>query len=662
MILLLSSKLVYAQYGESCVPVNFPETDNYLTEGTAYGYIKNNIDMKTYVSNACDIEGKDLKFCIRNENPVPDPCTEVTLSLDNSATLGSLSSNPDIGGNDLLKDIELKVELIDSSICLTMPTSRGHAPIICRAASDEVIEESLEEVCRIIADSCYEGNKSQSMVNFSGRAIQCLTESLDKVFYQYNTDCLPENTPEITILSPFPTFQEALKVAIRAALVLYAMVYGFKLVMNMEYASLNQISIFVAKIILVAYFAVGLGPLYFVQGKQTQHNGMTEVALPILTQLTSDFAEIVFSAAGSQGLCEFDRDKYEVGYEYYKMWDAIDCRIGYYLGMQLLYNIGSLLDDATSSGSSGGTGNSVDLGDPSTVDAAVDVLATPANLSFFSVMFGFFIAGNIIIVLAGIVFALFFISVILYFLTAYLVCLITLYVMAYISPIFITMALFERTKSYFDAWLRVTLSCTLQPAIIGGFIALLLTMYDSAIYGNCEFKRHDYSIADISFSTFELQSPDADSEECLESPGYKLMKYYTGSGWQSVHVILFDIKFIKDVLKLNTNLFYVLVFTFIFYYFMQSVNEFAADITSGARLSAVTASPTAFVDGAMKMASYARDSQQAMKDMAKNVAEGDKGKDGGDTKRGGIDKDSGGGGSGSSGGGDMISKAGGGGS
>ncbi|CAN7976171.1 unnamed protein product, partial [Ixodes persulcatus] len=74
------------------------------------------------------------------------------------------------------------------------------------------------------------------------------------------------------------------------------------------------------------------------------------------------------------------------------------------------------------------------------------------------------------------VFSVIFLSILLYFITHYLVCMITIYVMTYISPIFIPMALFTRTKAYFDGWLKVCISCALQPAVIAGFIALLITI------------------------------------------------------------------------------------------------------------------------------------------------------------------------------------------
>ena len=220
-------------------------------------------------------------------------------------------------------------------------------------------------------------------------------------------------------------------------------------------------------------------------------------------------------------------------------------------------------------------------------------------------MFGLFMAGQIVVVLMGLLFVVFFVSVLLYFMTAYLVCTITLYVMAYISPIFITMALFDRTKAYFDSWLKIVMSCTLQPAVIGGFIAILLTVYDSAIYGTCEFQRYDYTVGEINFSTFELREPTVDVEKCHASLGYKLMKYYLGQGWEKKIVILFEIPKINDYLNIALSLIYVMIYVFIFYFFIKTVSEFAADLTGGPSVASVTVSPNALIDKAIGLAQAA---------------------------------------------------------
>ncbi len=73
-----------------------------------------------------------------------------------------------------------------------------------------------------------------------------------------------------------------------------------------------------------------------------------------------------------------------------------------------------------------------------------------------------------------------------------------------------------------------------------------LTPADSAIYGNCEFQRHDYSSGEFTFSTFELRLPDAEVEKCEASLGYKLLRCYRGDGWEEKVFMIFTVTNLKD--------------------------------------------------------------------------------------------------------------------
>jgi type IV secretion system protein VirB6 len=597
MILLCADFARASTFGQTCSALPIIGSIDYLVQDTAYGFLRNNIDMKTYVTDGCSSGGSEFKFCIKNAIGSPEFCSKKTMRIGEKATLSSMNSNPDIGQNPMLKDIILEVKAIENEVCLMMPTSRGNMPLMCRdGKGEELAQEGEPGVCRSLASSCYDGErKSQSLLGFSGQAVHCIRDTLNKVFY-VGDEC-PRFNDDLTYtaLKPFPAFQDAMKMAVRAALILYVILYGFKVVMNGEYIFVDKVFMFVIKFLLVTYFAIGLGESSFESGKEVKHNGMTGYALPILVQFSTDLTDMVFAAGGSKGLCDFDASKYGSDYEFYKVWDAIDCRIGYYLGMQLMYNTGTMLKSISSTIADGFTvGNPADLGD--VVEEGVEALLAVGVLSFFPVIFGMFMSGQIVVVFLGILFVVFFISVVLYFITAYLICLITLYVMAYISPIFITMALFERTKGYFDSWLKIVISCTLQPAVIGAFIAIMLTVYDSAIYGNCEFQRHDYTLGDINFSTFELREPTIDVEKCRESLGFKLMKYYLGQGWEQKLTTLFEAPRINDYLNIGLSLIYVMIYVFVFYFFIKSVNEFAADLTGGPSVAAVTISPTSLVD------------------------------------------------------------------
>lgn len=593
-----------AYFGESCVQPPISDGSGYLASNTVYGLMQSSIDMDGH----CSVSGQLFRFCLMNADLAT--CTIIDLNLGDNVKLSDISTNPNLGGNPLLANLEMSVEIISGALCLVMPTSRGKMPLACRNyIPSSNAPADTGPVCRTLGNSCYDSKSmSQSLLSFSGTAVYCVRDTLDKLFYTGSECNSGEQELFFTLLNPFPAFQSAIKVTITAALILYVIMYGFKVILNHEYTNLNKIASFILKFVFVVYFSIGFGSYYDSHGRLTSRNGMTETALPMMLQLTSDFTEMIFLAGGSRSLCVYDSSKYQPGYEFYKVWDAIDCRIGYYLGMQLLYNLDSsgFLGTGATAVTSLGTSasNAANFGNPGT--DGPDVLKKTGVLSFFVVMFGFFMSGNIIIVLCGMIFCIVFLSVIFYFLNIYLVSMVTLYVMAYISPIFVPMLLFERTKSYFDSWVRIVISCGLQPAIVGGFIALLLTMYDSIFYGNCEYLRHDYHQSGISFSTFELREPASEPEKCINSTGYKLVKYYLGQGWEKRNLIIFEIIKISDFLGIAMNMVYMLVYVFIFYFVLQLINEFISDLTGGPSMASVALSPTVLIDGAMAAAAKYR--------------------------------------------------------
>jgi type IV secretion system protein VirB6 len=616
---------IFANYGESCAPLPMVTTDNYLVEGTAYGYLRDNIDIKTY-AKGCDEDSTQLKFCLKDPNRSNPNCTNIVIQNGETKTLLALDpKNPLFGSVKQLQDIALTVTQLGSSLCLTMPTSRGRTPLICKNLSNtNTGVEPEERLCSNIGDSCYMGKaKSQSWFNFSGQAIHCVKETLDKVFFDPNK--CTDNKINFDSLNPFYVFQESLKVAIRAAFIIYVTIYGFKVVTSNEYLQLEKLSMFALKLILVAYFSVGIGPVYFSKDRQqTAENGMLTQGLPLLLQIASNFTHIVFTAGGAKGLCEFDLSKYERGYDFYAVWDAVDCRIGHYLGISIMNNTFTLLK-STGSGASKAIGRAIDIpnfGNSYIKDLAVDTI----NFKFFVVLFGFLMAGNILIVLSGVAFSVIFISVNLYFVTSYLVSIITIYVMTYISPIFIPMALFDRTKSYFDSWLRISISCALQPAIIAGFIALLLSMYDTAIYNNCQFQRHDYEILGSKFSTFELREPELNAAQCRDSLGYKLLRVYAGEGWEEFKAMFFVFYAIIDLGEMLYKFLHIFVFSLIFYFFSQYISQFAAEITNGPNMGAVAASPAKVVDLVREAAKFIKDAAQKASGDASPKKEDDKGK------------------------------------
>ena len=395
----------------------------------------------------------------------------------------------------------------------------------------------------------------------------------------------------MSFLASFASFQEALKVSVRALLILYTIGFGMKMLLNQSEFSLEAVVMFLVKMILVGYFAVGWGPAYFQDGIRKTENGTIKWSLPILTQMTSDLASITFAASTNErGLCEFDNTRYPQGYGYYGLWDRIDCKLGAYLFIKKIYGIGFTerwqfdqdweqipspdVPDTTSRPES----DSDNSGDATALE----------QLGMFPVLFGMLLFGNYVFFLTMIYFMVIIISLVLGFISLYTVCLVTLHVLIYLSPIFVPMALFERTKNYFDSWVKITLSCALQPMVLDCFIAMMLTLFDNVVYGTCEFKRHDFTNGSEFRSTYEIKIPDGErSTQCTMSIGYVIVSYIFGLGGSSYGAILFTVHGAEDVANIWLSCIMLAIFSYIVRFFMDGLYGFASDITGGIDVSGV---------------------------------------------------------------------------
>lgn len=140
-----------------------------------------------------------------------------------------------------------------------------------------------------------------------------------------------------------------------------------------------------------------------------------------------------------------------------RLWDTLDCRLAKYTGV-------GEIEEAES--------------EPQLVLIAI--------ASLWSTVWG------ILIFLFGIISILFIIMFILRMVNAYLMAVVGLILLVYFSPLFIPAALFEKTKSIFDAWLKQLISYTVQPIILFGFLAIFLAITDHVIFGdNSNFYQPD---------------------------------------------------------------------------------------------------------------------------------------------------------------------------
>lgn len=617
ILICVLCKSSFANYGASCSLV--PVGNTTFLNNTAYGYIKSFIEMQE-----CSDTSSQLVLCIAPTTviptsyppPPPPPCVKYTYQEGASINVSTAWGGTNDAFNSstvstVMQNITLNVQTINQNkLCLTMNTSNGNnTPILCKdipPTGPAPTPPPPTPQCTLVDGSCNSGSSlhSKSLFNFSGAAYECLGKTLNKLFYGDHLCMNGENS--ITFLNPFSSFQKALRKSISAALVMYVIFYGIRLVLGQEDGSKNSVAGFILKILFVVYFTVGF-KVGDGSSESDRQNGISTYLLPILLQVTQGFSNIILSAGGGNGtLCTFDSTKYDEGYQYYALWDAIDCRIAYYLGMNAQANLtGALSSDSTITITPNPQNNVLPNNavastlTPQTGSNVPPVLSSNNTLfSFFTMLLGLLLSLNLTVLVFNLAFLILFIGLMMQFISSYLVCLLTLYVMMYVAPIFVPMILFKRTKGYFDSWLKISVSVALQPAILISFIAFMLTMFDTAIYDNCVFARYDYTIQSTTnpelirdINTFQLMVPNDDASSptpCTKSPGYKMLSIFNGYGWTDIAFLLIEVYFLVNTYLPNVEMLRVLIFWVIFYFFSQQMSAFASNITSGPNLSNIT--------------------------------------------------------------------------
>ena len=576
-LLITSINIKAEKFGESCPKVIFFVADEFdLKKNTIYGYVKNQFLIE---QKYCDTEDATITVCVRN-NPDSDSCSNVTLNLGDTLYLGGLNEqNPVLSSNNILSNVPLLVSEINSQICLSMPTIYGTTPLICKNSNkkrDRNEKRNIYASNLNISPACYKNPKHSLSPNISisGKAVQCTKDTLDVSFLG--------KTPggkkvALGKINNFFKFQSWLSKSVGAFLVIYLIFFGIRILLNPYELTLNEIAMAAIKVILVWYFAVGVNGDFL--GIETK-NGMTDIVMPLSLQAIWGFADMVLSGVSSQ-LCVFDPSDYKEGYKYYALWDSIDCRIDNYLGLNV-FNIGKITDHLAE--------------------------ASHAGLGWFAMQFYLLMGGNIIIVLLNIIFAMFLISILISLIAQFLLCLLSIYALVYVSPIFIPMCLFSRTSGYFSGWRTALISCSLQPTVAIAFTLLAFSMFDTAIYKDCKFERSAIQQdGDYRYCNFKIKP---ESEECKSSIGYYWYSIYKGEHWKNHRLILFDIPYIVIPNEIVFESIYLFFFCCIFYYFSKTSTTMAAELTNGPHMEAIVDSAGNFV----------KDSARKAKEVAKKIA------------------------------------------
>lgn len=319
---------------------------------------------------------------------------------------------------------------------------------------------------------------------FSAPMVQCFKETMENIFLNKagDTQCLnPDETPtsdgaclsgyifrkgyDLPTKSFFLKVQDSLQSFIKMALTLSIIAFGIAILFAVPGTHINKKTLltYILKIGLVMYFAVGdAWQVGFMQGVLNTSGLLADITFKlddnVPSNITSAQGIADYKASRLDG-CQFprfnyaDRDEstrydnptYPPYKEYLRIWDTLDCKIARALGFGPNVSVPNLV---------------------------------------LMILGGFFTGGlGIVFFVATFLFAFFLISLTIRAIHIFLMSIIAVIILMYVSPLVITLSLFARTKPIFDKWWKELLGFTLQPMILFCYLAILIALFDKVVIG-----------------------------------------------------------------------------------------------------------------------------------------------------------------------------------
>jgi hypothetical protein len=327
---------------------------------------------------------------------------------------------------------------------------------------------------------------------FTAPMAQCFKETLENIFFHRAgfTECNdPNQFPDEQGIcadgykfeegeslvgdSFFVKMQNSLQLAIKLGVTMAVIILGIGVLFAVpkEFFTKKEIISFVIKISFVMYFAVGDGwQSWFLQGildsstllaeitfrpneSPTKRSIKNEDGSYNVIKITKDndatrldgcqFPRYDYSTSGVA--TDYSNPKYPPGKSYLKIWDTIDCKLARALGFGPEASIPNI---------------------------ALMILA------------GFFTGGlGVVFFLAAFIFAFLLLNVAIKALHIFLMSILSIIILIYVSPITITAMLFKKTKGIFDGWWKQLLGYALQPMILFAYLGIFISIFDDVLIG-----------------------------------------------------------------------------------------------------------------------------------------------------------------------------------
>lgn len=156
-----------------------------------------------------------------------------------------------------------------------------------------------------------------------------------------------------------------------------------------------------------------------------------------------------YNYADNNETTKYNTKAYPPGKDYLRVWDTLDCKIARALGYGINVSVPNLV---------------------------------------MMILGGFFTGGaGVIFLIATFAFAFFLIAITIRALHIFILSTIAIIILFYVSPIMVTMVMFNRTKDIFEKWWKNILGFALQPMILFMYMGILLTFFDNVLMGDVRF-------------------------------------------------------------------------------------------------------------------------------------------------------------------------------
>lgn len=401
----------------------------------------------------------------------------------------------------------------------------------------------------------------KSDFHFTSTVIGCMKDMLIKIFIKK-----PSQRGVVNEKPFFQKVQDRLKQIVLSVLVLYACVVGIKIMMSPEPPKSSELIMMIIKFALVIYFATG-DAFYKVDA-----NGNVVGLFPSLLQSTDEIANMFLASQNDSdplGFCVYKyNNKNLLGENLYQgggvtktvgmdgvkltVWDLVDCKLINYL------NLGSC--DYTPAGLA---------------------LMWIASIAFKFSGIGFILS------IVSFIYCMLILLVIFKFAHIFILSLITVTILLFLSPIFIPFVLFEATKGIYNKWLMTILGYLIYPALLFALLAIMIATLDKVYYGDINLTSTNGEAVNVKevckdidsiycYVMKDLVSNSSDACDLSEGTLIKTHVKPSYSNYIGSYSVLGE-AFANGLFPLMLKL---MMFAFLFFLFTSSVTSFFAALLS----------------------------------------------------------------------------------